>query len=174
MVVPPGRPAFPNELARVCDSVVTRKSPAWPGRGLDHQCGLSFESHFLMVAKVSSFGKLSAGFGEPFSCEGETASVVRARQLVARAERCRLARQNMEHLARSTPATSPRNHTHVLVHWESCLQGLENPSVIRASRLVARAERCAGRNSLPAPGWSGLAARITRSGLQTPACLPKR
>ena len=26
------------------------------------------------------------------------------------------------HLDRATPATSPRNHTHVLVHWESYLQ----------------------------------------------------
>ena len=36
---------FPNELARVCDSV--GKSPAW--RGLD----AAFPSHFVMVAKVS-------------------------------------------------------------------------------------------------------------------------
>ena len=33
---------FPNELARVCDSV--GKSPAW--RGLD----VAFPSHFVMVA----------------------------------------------------------------------------------------------------------------------------
>ena len=35
------------------------------------------------------------------------------------------------HLDRATPATSPQNHTHVLVHWEleSCLrQGLEIPA----------------------------------------------
>ena len=36
---------FPNELARVCDSV--GKSPAW--RGLD----AAFPSYFVMVAKVS-------------------------------------------------------------------------------------------------------------------------
>ena len=29
---------------------------------------------------------------------------------------------------RATPATSPRNITHVLVHWESCLQGSEIPA----------------------------------------------
>ena len=41
------------------------------------------------------------------------------------------------HLNRATPATSPRNYTHVLVHWESCLQGLEIP----ANRTVsARAD----------------------------------
>ena len=32
------------------------------------------------------------------------------------------------YLDRATPATSPRNHTHVLVHWESCLQGSEIPA----------------------------------------------
>ena len=36
-----------------------------------------------------------------------------------------------------------------LLHRKSYLQGLANPSVIRANRLVARAERCrlAGRNN---------------------------
>ena len=29
------------------------------------------------------------------------------------------------HLDRAMPVTFPRNHTHVLVHWESYLQGLE-------------------------------------------------
>ena len=38
------------------------------------------------------------------------------------------------HLDRATAATSPRNHTHVLVHWESCLQGLEI-SATGSSRL---------------------------------------
>ena len=33
-------------------------------------------------------------------------------------------RSERPHLNRAKPATSPRNHTHVLVHWESCLQGL--------------------------------------------------
>ena len=28
-------------------------------------------------------------------------------------------------LDRATPATSPRNHTHVLVHWKSYLQGFQ-------------------------------------------------
>ena len=31
-----------------------------------------------------------------------------------------------QHLDRATPAISPRNHTHVLVHWESCLQVLKS------------------------------------------------
>ena len=34
----------------------------------------------------------------------------------------------MLHLDNATPASSPQNHTHVLVHWESCLQGLEIPA----------------------------------------------
>ena len=40
-------------------------------------------------------------------------------------------RRKGPHLDRATPATSLRNHfnhTHVLVHWESCLQGLETPA----------------------------------------------
>ena len=43
------------------------------------------------------------------------------------AERCRLEKERPR-LDRATPATSPRNHTHVLVHWESYLQGFQTPA----------------------------------------------
>ena len=41
---------FPNELARVCDSV--GKSPAW--RGLDHHDGAAFPSHFRVIMVAGS------------------------------------------------------------------------------------------------------------------------
>ena len=38
-----------------------------------------------------------------------------------------------QHLDLATQATSPLNITHVLVYWESCLQGSVNPAAEQAS-----------------------------------------
>ena len=46
------------------------------------------------------------------------------------------------HLARATPATSPRNSTRVLVPWESCQQGLETPATVtEPARADSRVDR---------------------------------
>ena len=50
------------------------------------------------------------------------------------------------HLERAMPATSSRNDTHVLVHWESYLQRSENPAAEPARvgvKVRARAWTCA-------------------------------
>ena len=56
-------------------------------------------------------------------------------------------------LDRATPATSPRNHTHVLVHWERCLQGSEIP----AAKLARADSDIRARTTITPPRWLPLA-----------------
>ena len=62
----------------------------------------------------------------------ETAAAGRQRKFITKWE------EKRPHLDRTMRATSPRNHTCMLVHLESCLQGLEIPSTRRAGSCQCR------------------------------------
>ena len=63
-------------------------------------------------------------------------------------------RKGRIYLYPAMPATSPRNHKHVLVYWERCLQGLEIPAT-----EPARAD--SDNRDCPAAGHNNRNAGIT-------------
>ena len=85
------------------------------------------------AAKSGSFSRVSDTLERAARAPAEAAAsgsadALAVRVRVALGGTARRSEKERSHLGRATPASFPRNHTRVLVHCESCLQGSEIPA----------------------------------------------